>query len=102
MREEHMGNSALTPWTGNLPVKLPASASAAKDIVPVAKQLTVRDRRQIVAAFESGHYEMVATFVWNKALTSLKAQLGKLGANFVSEMLDRPDIDEGTPIEQKL
>ena len=45
---------------------------------------------------------MAATFVWNKALTSLKAQLGKLGAAFVAEMLDRPDIDSDSPLEQKL
>src|SRR5258708_2295682 len=81
-------------WTGNAPVKIPAKASIAKDIVPVAKQLTTRDRERIVAAFNSGHYEMVATFVWNKAFTSLKAQMGKLGATFISEMLDRPDIGE--------
>jgi len=96
-----MGDSGLTLWTGNTPVRLPAKALA-RDIVPIARQLTVRDRTQILSAFESGHYEMVATFVWNKALTSLKAQLGKLGPGFISEMLDRPDIDQGSPIEQKL
>ena len=63
---------------------------------------STRDRQQIVAAFNSGHYEMVAAFVWNKALMSLKVQLGRLGGNFISEMLDRSDIDDSTPIEQKL
>ena len=96
-----MGNSVAL-WSGNAPVKIPATAIDASDIVPIARQLTTRDRQQIISAFHSGHYEMVATFVWNKALTSLKAQLGKLGGNFISEMLDRPDIDDNTPIDQKL
>jgi hypothetical protein len=97
-----MSETAVRLWTGNVALRLPPNAVTARDVVHVARQLTVRDRSQVVAAFKSGHYEMVATFVWNKALTSLKAQLAKLGASFVSEMLDRSDIGEGTPVEQKL
>src|SRR5260370_35995540 len=66
------------------------------------RQLTTRDKNQIVSAFENHHYEMVSSFVWNKALSSLKAQLGKLGAAFISEMLDRPDIDISSSIDQAL
>src|SRR5260370_35606697 len=92
----------LVPWTGNNPIALPPNATEPKDIVRMATQLGVKDRHHVITAFNSGLYEMVATFVWNKALTSLKAQIGKLGASFVSEMLDRPDIDSNSPIEQKL
>src|SRR5260370_17771023 len=66
------------------------------------RQLTTRDKNQIVSAFENHHYEMVSSFVWNKALSSLKAQLGKLGAAFISEMLDRPDIDISSSIDHAL
>jgi hypothetical protein len=97
-----MSGGEVTLWTGNVPLKIPANATEAREVVPFARQLTVRDQKQIILAFNSGHFEMVATFVWNKALTSLKAQLGKLGAIFISEMLDRPDITENTPIEQAL
>jgi hypothetical protein len=45
---------------------------------------------------------MVSSFVWTKALSSLKAQLAKLGAAFISEMLDRPDIDASSSIDQVL
>jgi hypothetical protein len=92
----------LGPWSGNIPIALPPGATEPKEIVRVATQLSIKDRHHVVTAFNSGLYEMVATFVWNKALTSLKAQIGKLGASFVSEMLDRPDIDSDSPIEQKL
>jgi hypothetical protein len=97
-----MSETAVTLWAGNVPVRIPPHASSAEEIVPCARQLTARDRQHIVNAFNHESYEMVATFVWNKALTSLKAQLGRLGATFVAEMLDRPDMTEGTPIEQKL
>src|ERR1700685_919729 len=97
-----MNETAVRLWTGKVALRLPVDAVTADDVMHVARQMTVRDRTQVVAAFKSGHYEMVATFVWNKALTSLKAQLAKLGANFVSEMLDRSDIGDGTPVEQKL
>jgi len=91
-------------WQAKLPVKIPAAANDAKEIVPFAntRQLTSRDKAQIISAFENHHFEMVSSFVWTKALSSLKAQLGKLGAAFISEMLDRPDIDEFSSIDQTL
>jgi hypothetical protein len=91
-------------WQPKLPVRVPATAIDAKEIVPFANahQLTTRDKRQIISAFENDHYEMMSSFVWTKALSSLKAQLGKLGAAFISEMLDRPDIDASSSIDQAL
>jgi len=35
---------------------------------------------------------MASNFIWNRAISSLKAQLGTLGTAFIAEMLDRPDI----------
>jgi hypothetical protein len=94
----------LTLWRANMPVKIPAASKNAKEIVPFAnaRQLTTRDRAQIISAFENDQYEMVSSFVWTKALSSLKAQLEKLGAAFISEMLDRPDIDATSSISQAL
>jgi len=99
-----MSKQEIMLWQARQPIKVPAAAMDAKEIVPFAnaRQLTTRDKTQIVAAFESNHYEMVSSFVWNKALSSLKAQLGKLGAAFISEMLDRPDIDASSSIDQTL
>src|SRR5262245_3523288 len=99
-----MNKNEITLWHSRLPVRVPATAISAQEMVPFAdnRQLTSRDKTQIVAAFEAHHYEMVSSFVWNKALASLKAQLGKLGAAFIAEMLDRPDIDVSASIDQSL
>jgi hypothetical protein len=99
-----MSKHEVVLWQPKLPVKIPATYHDAKEIVPYANshQLTSRDRIQIVAAFENHHYEMVSSFVWTKALSSLKGQLAKLGAAFISEMLDRPDIDTSSSIDQVL
>jgi hypothetical protein len=99
-----MSKQELMLWQAKLPVKIPAGANDAKEIVPFAntRQLTSRDKAQIISAFENHHFEMVSSFVWTKALSSLKAQLGKLGSAFISEMLDRPDIDASSSIDQTL
>ncbi len=99
-----MSKTDLVLWQSKAPVRIPATANHAKQIVPFANahQLTSRDRLQILSAFDHHHYEMVSSFVWTKALSSLKAQLGKLGAAFISEMLDRPDIDASSSIDQSL
>lgn len=94
----------LIPWQALQAKKIPANASTPEAILPYANthQLSVRDRQHMIAAFAHEHYEMVSSFVWTKALASLKAQLGKLGAAFISEMLDRPDIDDSLSIDQVL
>jgi hypothetical protein len=99
-----MSKHEITLWQPKLPVRIPVTFNNAKDMVPYANshQLTGRDRTQIVSAFENHHYEMVSSFVWTKALSSLKAQLAKLGAAFISEMLDRPDINTSSSIDQVL
>jgi hypothetical protein len=86
--------NAVTVWqepVGNL---VPKAANTAPDIVVVAQSLSTRDQRQIVTAFSSESYEMMAGFVLNKALSQLKRQLSTLGMEFVGEMLGRPDLDE--------
>jgi hypothetical protein len=99
-----MSRQEIVLWKPKPPVKVPATLTDAKDIVPFADshQLTGRDRAQIISAFENHHYEMLSSFVWTKALSSLKAQLAKLGAAFISEMLDRPDIIASSSIDQAL
>ncbi|MCC0805710.1 hypothetical protein FPV16_05635 [Methylobacterium sp. W2] len=85
--------NALTVWTEPTGAIVPRSAIAPNAIVAVAKGLTTRDQRQVVAAFEAESYEMVAGFVLNKALSQLKKQLSSLGMEFVGEMLGRQDLD---------
>ena len=73
---------------------VPKGASDAGSIAQVAKTLSQRDQKQIVSAFQSESYEMMAGFVLNKALSQLKRSLASLGMSFVGEMLGRADLDE--------
>lgn len=45
---------------------------------------------------------MVSTFIWTKTINSLKNQLSKMGLSFIAEMLDRPDINEHTDLQQAI
>ncbi|MDR9820387.1 hypothetical protein RJJ63_13900 [Rhizobium hidalgonense] len=87
-------SNTLTVWTEPTGTIVPKTADTPPAIVEVAKALTQRDQKQIVAAFQAGSYEMVAGFVLNKALSQLKKQLATLGMEFVGEMLGRQDLDD--------
>ncbi len=81
-------------WTPNLPVNIPNSVREPVEIIQYAKQLTNRDVKQIVQAFNAESYEMVSTFVLTKAMAILKKQLAELGMEFIGEMLGRPELEE--------
>jgi hypothetical protein len=87
-------SNEIALWEGAPLARIPASARTPEDILPHAnpRQLSVKDRTQIIYAFNNESYEMVSNFIWNKAISSLKAQLGRLGTAFIAEMLDRSDI----------
>lgn len=92
-------SDAMIPWVASEIMSVPADAQTAQEIVPYARQhLRPRESRQLLAAFDSGNYEMATTFIWAKAMAVLKAQIATLGSEFVGEMLQRPDIDEYTDI----
>lgn len=97
-------NDQIVMWQAQVPQRIPANASTPEKILEFANshQLSTRDCSQIVSAFRSEHFEMLSSFIWTKALASLKAQLGKLGTPFIAEMLDRPDIDDSLSIDQVL
>jgi hypothetical protein len=90
-----MNTNELIPWVPTDIVALPKNAPPA-EIVHRAAQLTERDRKAVVSAFENGSYEMAATFVWSKAAATLKKQLAGLGMAFVGEMLGRTDLTEAS------
>ncbi|MGB6822562.1 MAG: hypothetical protein WBE21_10820 [Candidatus Acidiferrales bacterium] len=97
-------SSNIVLWEGAAPAKIPANENTPEQILAHAnsRQLSGKDCKQIIYAFNSESYEMVSNFVWNKASSSLKAQLSKLGAAFIAEMLDRPDIPPDASIGQVL
>lgn len=77
------------------PVSLiPANLSQPSEIAEFAKQLSSREKQQIVTAYKNGSYEMATSFVWGRAMASLKRELGNLGITFLAEALGRTDIKE--------
>jgi len=97
-----MSNTELVVWQNNAIPAIPKKVSKIEDLVTYGVQLQIKDKKQIIAAFNSESYEMVSTYTWTKAITSLKNQLSKMGVSFIAEMLDRPDINEHTDIQQAI
>lgn len=97
-----MSNTEIVIWQNNTLPIIPKSVSKIEDLVIYGVQLQTKDIRQIVSAFNNEAYEMVSTYIWTKAITSLKNQLSKMGVSFIAEMLDRPDINEHTDIQQAI
>jgi len=85
-------NNETIPWNPNKGIIVPVKAETVEQITRYAKQLTLRERKQIIITLNSGNYEMAAMFLWQKTMAGLKEQLGSLGMDFVGEMLDRSDI----------
>jgi hypothetical protein len=86
--------NAIVVWKEPQGTVVPKAADNAVAIAGVAKNLSTRDQKQIVAAFQSESFEMMAGFVLNKALSQLKRALASMGMTFVGEMLGRADINE--------
>lgn len=97
-----MSNTELVVWQNNALPAIPKKVSKIEDLVTYGVQLQMKDKKQIVSAFNNEAYEMVSTYTWTKAITSLKNQLSKMGVSFIAEMLDRPDINEHTDIQQAI
>lgn len=81
-------------WGESTTAALPANLSKPNEIAAFAKQLTVREKEQVVAAYKSGSYEMATSFVWGRAMASLKRELGTLGVSFLAELLGRNDLSD--------
>lgn len=93
-----MNNIVLwQPESGEL---IPASAKTAAQISQYAAQLSIRDKTQIVSAFESGHFEMAMNYLWGKTVTALKKELSGVGVGLLGEMLGKADVDEDDEVEE--
>lgn len=87
------------PESGEL---IPSTAKTPAEISKYAAQLSVRDKRQIVSAFDSGHYEMGVNYLWGKTVTALKKELSAVGVGLLGEMLGKADVDEDDDVEDIL
>ncbi|WP_298248395.1 hypothetical protein [uncultured Christiangramia sp.] len=97
-----MSDNQIVLWQNETLPVLPKKVSKIDEMVTYGLQLQSKDQKQIVLGFNSESYEMVSTYVWTKSITSLKNQLSKMGVSFIAEMLDRPDINEYSNIQQAI
>jgi hypothetical protein len=81
-------------WDETPVTPVPAGISQPDQVAAFAKQLSVREKNQIVSAFQNESYEIATSFVWHRAMASLKRELGTLGVTFLAELLGRTDVDE--------
>ena len=91
----------MVPWTSSTTSAITDSTTSIPIIANAALQLRDRERSQVIANFEAGHYEVATTFVWQRTIALLKKQLAKLGNEFISELLQRPDIDNNSDIHHQ-
>lgn len=84
------------PENGDL---IPVSVKTPSQISEYALQLSLKDKRQIVSAFESGHFEMGINYLWGKTTTALKKELSAVGISLLGEMLGKADVDEDDDVE---
>lgn len=94
--------SDIVLWQPDHIETLPATAKTPHEISTYAAQLSVRDKKQIVSAFESGHFEMALNYLWGKTLTALKKELATVGVGLLGEMLGKSDIDEDDDVDDIL
>lgn len=78
--------------------ELPANVKRSSEIVSFAAQLSGKDKKQIITAFENNHFEMGINFLWGKTEHALKKELASVGITFLAEMLGRTDVDENDDV----
>jgi hypothetical protein len=93
--------SDIQLWKSNPEVVI-RNTDDIQSVVSYAKQLKTTDQKQLISAYESGNFQMLSTYVWAKTITTLKSQLSKMGGAFVGEMLDRPDINDSSNLQQAI
>ena len=95
-------NTAMTLWRPDGRDLVPRHARTPKTIARHAAQLSKRERRQIVAAFDAEHYEMGLNFLWLRTITALKRELATVGLGLLGEMLGRVGVSEDDDVEDLL
>lgn len=95
-------NNDIVLWQPEGGQIVPASAKTPAKIASYALQLSSRDTKQIVSAFDSGHYEMAVSYLWGKTVTALKKELATVGVTLLAEMLGRTDVDEDDDVDDIL
>lgn len=91
-------------WIGNHKDDIPSNLMDVNQIIPYSNtsNLTLKQQKNIIAAFNSQAYDMAVEYVWKKAITSLKEHILVLGEDFVGELIQRPGVGSKINIETVL
>lgn len=89
-------------WQGPNGLNLPPNLKDANDIVPFANYLTLKQKSQIMAAFQIEAFDMAAEYAWKKSMVKLKETISTLGMKFIGEMMGREDFDETTSVDSEI
>ena len=89
-------------WQGPDGLTFPPSVKDANDILPYANHLTLKQKNQIIAAFQFEAYDMASEYTWKKSMIKLKDTLSTLGMKFIGEMIGRDDFDETTSVDSEI
>ena len=92
----------LTLWQPGSGQLLPNTAKTPSTIVDYAAQLSMKDKRQIVSAFEANHYEMGMNFLWMRTVSALKSELATAGLSLLGEILGKTDVGPDDEVEDIL
>lgn len=96
-------NEIIRPWEASAQNSMPANIKDIKGIVEYGNNnLTLKQQKQIVGAYNMEAYDMAAEYAWKKAIIKLRNSLANLGMDFIAEFVQRDDVDEYTPIENVL
>jgi hypothetical protein len=94
-------NEIITWQPSNTDI-IPKNAKTPLAISEYAVQLGNKDKKQIITAFDSGHYEIAINYLWGKTIMALKKELSTVGLALLGEMLGRTDVDEDDELDSIL
>ncbi len=92
----------LIQWQPENNKILPSGTKSPIEISNYAIQLRNKDKKQILSAFKSEHYEIAINYLWQKTVMALKKELASVGITLLGEMLGRADVDEDDDVEDIL
>lgn len=81
-------------WKVDSKTIIPSHLTDVQKIIPFSNpsNLTVRQQKNIINAYDNQAYDMVVEYVWKKAITNLREHILELGEDFVGELVQRPDV----------
>lgn len=98
-----MNTEITRPWSAKQNTEIAVNETRIDKIVAFDRgNLSEKQQKQIVNAYQMEAYDMAAEYAWKKAITKLRSSLENLGMDFIAEFVQRDGIDEFTPIENVL